>query len=195
MLNAFLNLAVRTVTEPRSVAAELLAMRLDRTMLMMALGLAVVLNTIVYQLSLLAAPPTSNLPILFTSALIFALFIGLGLVLSIVSVTYAGRFLGGKATLEGIMTLIAWLQFLRFGLQLVTFVLMPIIPGLVGLLALCATLYGMWLLLQFIDVAHEFYNLFTSFGALVLAGLGIMLGLALAISLLGVQNMGLTPYV
>jgi hypothetical protein len=195
MFNAFLNLAVRTVTEPRSVAAELLAMRLDRTMLMMALGLAVVLNTIVYQLSIMAAPPISDLPILFTSPLIFALFIGLGLALSIVSVTFAGRFLGGKATLEGIMTLIAWLQFLRFALQLVTFVLMPIIPGLVGLLALCATLYGMWILLQFVDVAHEFNNLFTSFGALVLAGLGIMLGLALAISLFGVQNMGLTPYV
>jgi hypothetical protein len=44
-------------------------------------------------------------------------------------------------------------------------------------------------------VAHGFENLLTSFFALILSGLGIVLGLAILLSLLGVQNMGLTPYV
>ncbi len=195
MLNAFVNLALRTISEPRKAAVDIMNMRPSRSVLWSALVLAVVLNTLVYQFSLFISPPQVQLPIIFTSPIIFAVLIGSGLVLSIYAVTFAGRFIGGKAVLDKIMALLIWLQFLRFAVQVAAFLLMPIMPGIAGLLVLCATLYGMWLLLQFIDVAHEFDNLFTSFGALVLSGLGIMLGLAILLSVLGVQNMGLTPYV
>lgn len=195
MLNVLLPLAMRTISQPREAAAEILSMRPERSILWSALALAVVLNTIVYQLSLVLTPPQGPLPVMFTSPIIFAGFIGAGLILSIYSLTYAGRFIGGKANVESVMVLLIWLQFLRFAVQLAAFVLTIIVPGIAGLLVLGATLYGMYLLLHFIDVAHEFNNLFTSFGALVLSGLGIMLGLAILLSMLGVQNMGLTPYV
>lgn len=195
MLNVLIALAVRTVSQPRSAAEEIMQMRPNRSVMWSALVLAVVLNTMAYQFSLILTPPTGPLPTIFTSPIIFAFLIGAGLVLSIYSITYAGRFIGGKATLDTMMALLIWLQFLRFAVQVVAFLLMPIMPGIAGLLVLCATLYGMWLLLQFVDVAHESDNLFSSFGALLLSGLGIMLGLAILLSLLGVQNMGLTPYV
>ena len=195
MLNSFITLALRTLSDTRSVAQELLAMRFERSVLWTALALAVVLNAIAYQFSLVISPPTVELPLIFASPIVFAGLIGGGLVLSVYATTYAGRFLGGTATLEGIMTLLVWLQFLRFTVQVITFFLMGIIPGLAGLLVLAASLYGIWLLLQFIDVAHGFNNLFTSFGALLLSGLAIMLGLAIVLSFLGIQNMGLTPYV
>ncbi|MGH1579253.1 YIP1 family protein [Planktotalea sp.] len=195
MLNTFLNLAVRTVSEPRKVAAELLQLQIERRTLWIALALAVVLNTIAYQISLVLAPPPGPMPVFFSSPIIFAVLIGAGLVMSVFSITYAGRFIGGKARLEGVMTLLIWLQYLRFAVQLATVLLLPIIPGLVALLVLGATFYGMWILLQFIDVVHEFDSLFSSFGALVLAALGIMLGLAILLSFFGVQNLGLTPYV
>ena len=195
MFNLFTALAMRTITQPRDAAMELLQLRPSRSVLWSALALAVVLNTIAYQLSLFTSPPPGELPVIFFSPLIFAVLIGAGLVLSIYSITYAGRFIGGKAVLEQVMVLLIWLQFLRFAVQIVAFLLVPIIPGLAGLLVLCATLYGMWILIQFIDVAHEFNSIASSIGALLLSGLGIMLGLAILLTILGVQNMGLTPYV
>lgn len=195
MLNAFVTLAMRTLTDTRAVAQELLDMRISRPVLWLALALAVVLNALIYQVSLVLSPPAGPLPMLFASPLIFAMLIGGGLVLSIFATTYAGRALGGKATLEGIMTLLVWLQFLRFAVQIVSFVLMPIMPGLVAVLVLSASLYGIWLLLQFVDVAHEFNSLFVAFGALMLSGLAIMIGLAIILSMLGIQNMGLIPNV
>lgn len=195
MLTMIYTLALRTIREPREVARELIAMEIDRTVLWSALGLAVILNTIIYQITLILSPPQVSLPLLFSAPLVFAVLIGAGLVMSIYALTYAGRFLGGKAALTAIMTLLVWLQFLRFALQLATFILLPIMPGLGGLLVLAATLYGMWILLQFIDVAHEFDSLATTFGALVLSGLAIMVGLAIALNLVGIQNLGLTPYV
>jgi len=195
MLSAFINLMIGTLSQPRDAAAEILSIRPNRSVMWSALVLAVLLNTMAYEFSLFASAPQVALPVIFSSPIIFAILIGSGLVLSIYSITYAGRFIGGRAVLDDVMALLIWLQFLRFAVQLAAFLLMPIIPGIAGLLILCATLYGMWLLLQFVDVAHGFENLLTSFFALILSGLGIVLGLAILLSLLGVQNMGLTPYV
>lgn len=195
MINPLFELAVRTVKDPRSAAMQLAGLNIARRHLWLALALAVVLNTIVYQISLVLAPPNVVLPALFTSPLLFAVVIGAGLIISIFSLTYAGRFLGGTGELNVIMTLLIWLQFLRFALQLVAFVLAPFIPGLAGVLVFAASLYGIWLLLQFIDVGHGLNSLATAFGVMFLATLGIMIGLAVILSLLGIQNMGLTPYV
>lgn len=195
MLNAFVTLALRTVGEPRTVAAELIGMQINRRVLWIALVLVVILNTIAYQLPLIITPPQGALPVLFTSPVPFAVLVGAGLVLSIYSITFAGKALGGKATLNSIMTLLIWLQYMRFAVQVIMLLLMPIAPGIAGLLALAASLYGMWIVLQFIDIAHEFSNLFTSFGTLLFSALGVMIGLAIVLTLLGVQNMGLTPYV
>lgn len=195
MLNALFSLALRTLQDPRTVASEIIAMRLDRQMLWIALVLAVVLNTIVYQVSLVISPPPMDLPTVFSSPLLFAVLIGSGLVLSVFSLTYAGRVLGGKAVLEDIMSLLIWLQYLRFAVQVAALILTPVIPGLTGLLVFAASLYGIWLMLQFIDVGHGFNNMLTSIGALGLSALMIMLGMAIVLSIVGVQNMGLTPYV
>lgn len=196
MIQSFITLAMRTVSEPRVVAAELVAMRIERRTLWSALVLAVVLNALVYQLTLVISPPPAGaLPQMLSSPLVFALLVGAGLVLSIFSITYAGRVLGGTGRLDDIMTVLIWLQYLRFAVQLLALILMPVIPSMASILVLIASLYGMWLVLNFVDVGHGFGNLFTSFGVLVMSALGIMLGLAILLTLLGLQNMGLTPYV
>ncbi|MEP5154083.1 YIP1 family protein [Planktotalea sp.] len=195
MLNTFLTLFARTLSEPRTVAAELINMRFERSSLWLALGLAAVLNAIAFQFSQLLTPSEIALPIIFSSPVVFALLIAAGLAMSVYSFTFVGRFFGGTATLEGLMTLLIWLQFMRFTVQVLAMVLVFIVPSLAGLLVLGASIYGMWLLIQFIDVAHAIESTFTSFGILVASGLAIMIGLAILLTLLGVQNMGLTPYV
>jgi len=196
MFNAFLTLALRTIQDPRTVAAELVAMQVPRAQLWLALALAVVLNTLVYQLSLFSASgDVAQLPRLFTSPLLFAVVIGAGLVMSIVALTYPGRALGGTGDLNAIMTLLVWLQYLRFAVQIVAFVLTPLVPAIAGLLVLGASVFGLWLVLNFVDVGHKLNSLFTAFGVMVMAMLGIMLGLAMLLSLLGIQNLGIAPNV
>lgn len=193
MFNAFIALALRTIMQPRDAAEEIIALRPNRSTLWSALCLAVVLNTIAYQFSLVMSPPSMALPLLFSSPFVFALLIGFGLVLSVYSVTYMGRFIGGSAILENVMALLIWLQFMRFAVQLAAVVLVPLVPGLAGLLVLFSTLYGMWILMQFVDIAHGFDNLFSSFGTLFLSGIAMMLGLAILLSIFGIQNMGIGP--
>lgn len=196
MLNTLLTLALRTVQEPRVVAEELLAAQLPRQQLWLALALAVVLNTVVYQLSLMLGPaPAEALPLLFSSPLMFATVIGAGLVLSIYAIAFAGRFVGGVGDVNSIMMLFVWLQYLRFAVQLFAFVITPIVPLLGGLVVMAASVYGLWLALNFIDVGHKLDSLFTSFGVMIMAMLGITLGLAVLLSLLGITNLGLLPNV
>lgn len=195
MMNALLALALRTLKSPREVAGELMHMGIARSHLWSALALAVVLNTLAYQLSLVLSPPPAGVPTFMASPVIFALLVGTGLLLSAFGVTYTGRMLGGTGSLDTILTLLIWLQFLRFGVQLVGLVLMLALPGLAGMLILAASLYGMWLLLNFIDVGHGLDNLMKSVGVLVLSGLAIMLGLAVVLTLVGVQNLGVVTSV
>ena len=49
--------------------------------------------------------------------------------------------------------------------------------------------------MQFVDVGHGLNSLLTSLGVLVMAMLAMSIGLAILLSLFGIQNLGLTPYV
>lgn len=195
MFDFLFALAKRTVTQPRAAAEDLVAMNIPRGTLWIALALAVVLNTLVYQVTIVIAPPPGPLPVLLASPLPFALFVAGGLIVSIYALTFVGRRLGGSGSLETLMTLLIWLQYLRFAVQIVALVISLFAPGLAALVVFSASLYGIWLLLHFVDVGHQLNNLLTSFGVLVMAMLAIMICMVILLSLFGLQNLGLTPYV
>lgn len=195
MIQSFVELGLRTVKEPRIVAKELIHLRVDRSHLWTALALAVVLNTLVYQITFLATPQNDIAPLIMIGPIGFAVVIGVVLMLSVVSLVYAGRTLGGKAQFDTVLKLLIWLQYLRFVVQIAALVLTPIIPGLAGLLVFGASLYGIWLLLNFVDVAHEFNSLFISMGVLLMSFFGIIIGLAVFISVVGTGVIGLTANV
>lgn len=195
MLNFIVSLAVQTVMQPRQAAARLSAYELPRAQLWPGLALVVVLNALAYQLSVLSAELPAGFPSLLASPLLFTAMLALGLILTIYAIYYVGRALGGKGSFERIMTLLIWLQVMRLLVQLAAFILTPLSPALGGLLVFGASLYGIWIVLNFVDVGHEINSLFTSFGILVMSLLAIMLGMAVALSIIGIQNLGLTPYV
>lgn len=195
MIAQFATYAVRTVQEPRAVATEIAAMRLPMQTLWMLLLLAIVLNTLAYQATLFIVPPPGPIPALFSSPVLFAALVGGGLIASIFALTYVGRSLGGRGDLRTIMSLLIWLQYLRFAVQLLAVVLMPIAPALVSLVVFAASLYGIWLLLNFVDVGHGLNNLMTSFGVLVFAFLAVMFALAFLVSLIGLNTLGILPNV
>lgn len=187
---AFRDLAVETVTAPRMAAARILKFQPGRDWLWQALLCAVVLNALVFGLSTMIAPPGTELPPMMATPFLFALTMACGLVITIFGVFWVGAWLGGQARLDDILVLMTWLQVLRFAVQVVAVPLGIIAPALTVMGLMVASVLGVWILVNFLDVAHRFDNLFKAFGVLIFTGMGIAMGLILMLSIIGVSTAG-----
>lgn len=191
----FIRLAINTVTAPRDVARLLLAMNMPRQALWIAFALVIVLNTLMFSLSLIVMPPEDVISPVLGSPAVFGVMLALSVGALIVAVTLCGRPLGGMARFEDIAVLVIWLQALRVVVQGVVLLLGPVSLFLSGVVISAASVVGLWIFVNFIDVAHEMGNLLRAGLILLLAVVGMMLGLSLIFSLLGVQTGGIPGYV
>ena len=189
------DLFVQTLFSPRAAADRIMALWLPRNWLWMALALMSVLNGIVYSLSLhMGADPDPQtvqmIPPAFQSPALFTLFLFGALVITVLALTWVGRSLGGAGQVPQVLALIVWLQVLRLGVQLALVVLMFALP-LGGLaLVMVASVWGLIILVVFIDRAHGFNNIFKSIAVLALAVLAMVVGLSAILSVLGAAVMG-----
>ena len=189
------DLFVQTLFSPRAAADRIMALRLPREWLWMALALMSVLNGIVYSVSLYMGPerdPQSMqmIPPAFQSPALFSLFLLGALVITVLTLTWVGRSLGGAGQVPQVLALIVWMQVLRLGVQLALLVLMLALP-LAGLaLVMVASVWGLVILVVFIDRAHGFDNIFKSIAVLVLAVLAMVVGLSAILSVLAAAVMG-----
>jgi hypothetical protein len=194
-LAGFLRLAVNTVTAPRDVARLLLAMNLPSQALWLAFALVIVLNTLMFSASLLLVPADDMFGPVLANPTVFGTMLAISVAALIVAVTLCGRPLGGRASYAEIAILVIWLQALRVLLQAVVALVGPISLFLSGVLISAASVLGIWIFVNFIDVAHETGSLLRAGLVLLLAVVGMMLGLSLIFSLLGVQTGGIPGYV
>ncbi len=186
----FIGLARETLFAPRSAAGRILALNLPSQGLWMALVLMTILNAIVYSATIHLSPtsdPTAlaMVPPVFLSPLLFSVALGGALVLTVFALTWVGRAMGGLGTLVDVLALITWLQVLRLALQLAVTVLMLIAPFFGGLLVMVAAVWGLVILVAFIDRAHGFGNLVKAAGVLIVVVVGIVIGLSLILGVLG----------
>jgi len=191
----FFRLALNTVTAPRDVARLLLSMSLPSQVLWLAFALVIVLNTLMFSLSLLTTPPSDALGPLLGSPIVFGVMLAVSVAALIFAVTVCGRPLGGRATYGQVAILVIWLQALRVLVQAAVVVLGPVSLFLSGVVISAASVLGIWIFVNFIDVAHEVGSLLKAGLILLLAVVGMMLGLSLIFSLLGVQTGGIPGYV
>ncbi|MGJ8604690.1 MAG: YIP1 family protein [Marivita sp.] len=194
-IDGFLRLALNTVTAPRDVARLLMAMNLPSQAVWLAFALVIVLNTMMFSVSLMVTPADELFGPILGSPVVFALMLALSVGALIVAVTLCGRPLGGVATLDQVAVLVIWLQALRVLMQAVVVVLGPISLFLSGVVISAASVLGIWIFLNFIDVAHEIGSLLRAGLILLLAVVGMMLGLSLIFSLLGISTGGIPGYV
>jgi hypothetical protein len=194
-INGFFRLALNTVTAPRDVARLLLATQLPNQVLWLAFSLVIVLNTLMFSLSLYTTPGNDLVGPILVSPVVFGAMLAASVAALVVAVTLCGRPFGGRATFQQIGILVIWLQALRVVLQGVVVLLGPVSLFLSGLLISAASVLGIWIFVNFIDVAHEVGSLLKAGMILLLAVFGMMLGLSVIFSLLGVQAGGLTGYV
>ncbi|WP_371055497.1 MULTISPECIES: YIP1 family protein [unclassified Rhodosalinus] len=189
---ALWQLALDTIRDPREAGRRILAMEVPSDALWMALALAVVLNAGLFGLSNELAPPPPDVPVGTVSPVAFALFLFTGVLATVFAVYRVGRALGGEASFHGTMALLVWLQFLRVLVQAALLVLVPLVPVLAAIVVIAAAVIGFWILLNFIDVAHGYDNIFKSLGVLVLSVLAMAFGLSLLLALFGGSFLGVS---
>ncbi len=184
------DLALLTVQDPAEAARQLMAIQLDRGTLWTAVFLVAVLNTLLAGLNNVLMPNTTPIPGLFDVPAVYFFFVGGGLVLTILTLFWVGRAFGGEGSMEDIMVVVVWLQFMRVLVQATALVLLLTIPMLSILLILVAALVGIWILVHFVDQAHRFGSLGKAAGVLIAAFVGMVVGVSILLSMIGVSAVG-----
>lgn len=185
-------LAIDTLRNPRSAARQILALRLDTSLLWTALALIVVLNAILNGVTLPLMVVPDMVPAAFASPWMFAMILGGGIVIGTFILTWIGQMMGGKAQLADMLALVVWLQGLRLVVQAVVFLLFFAVPMLSDILALVAGLWGIWITVAFIDEAQGFNSIFKAIMVLVASMLGIAIGLSFFLLLIGASSVGMS---
>lgn len=190
----FLRLAVQTVLAPRDVARLLLSTRLSHEAILTAFALVVVLNALVVGVMQKMGFAAEALPVLVGPGLL-ALLLTVLLAIAIVAMTWAGRAIGGSGRLEDVALLFIWVQALRALLQVAVALLAYLSGALASVLAVAAMVVGVWILVNFIDVAHGLDSPFKALGVLILGAVGMVIALSLLFPLLGVTPNGISQNV
>lgn len=185
------DLAIETVLAPRQAAARLLQLRLGKDSLWLLVALVAVVNTILYSLSILLFERQTGLTTGMNQPALYLMLLSGVIIIGSLVIRWIGQILDGKASLTDILTLMIWLQFMRALVQAGLFVVMLIAPGLSNMIAMAVGLFGLWIMVNFLDVAQGWNSLGKSFLVLVLTGLGFVFGLSFFLLLIGATSVGI----
>ncbi len=191
----FRQLAIISVKDPRQGARLLLSLDVPREVLWTGLALIAVLNAVLFSISNILFPGPVPFPELFNVPLVYCVAVAGALTLTVYAMFWTGRLLGGSGSLGDIMLVFLWLQALRLVVQAVAILLVLTIPLLSNMLFFAASLYGVYMLLHFINEAHGLQSMGRAAGVLVASFLAIVLGLSLLIYLIGGPIIGSSLYV
>jgi hypothetical protein len=92
--------------------------------------------------------------------------------------------------MDDILVLLTWLQVLRLLVQVGVLVLVLVAPVLGALAVIVAAVWGIYILISFVDAAHRFGNMFKATGVILLSLVAMAVGLSAFLSLVGVVVMG-----
>ncbi|MDF1855782.1 Yip1 family protein [Pseudooceanicola sp.] len=182
----FRDMLLATIGEPRRAARELLEIRLPDQALWTWLGLASVLNGLVYSLTV---PPQVQvafpMPGLLQSPILLSLVMGVLMVGMTQFFVWAGRLLGGSSDFRRMLQLTCWLQTLRVLFQVVISLVSMLSIGLSGLLAVIGGFWGVYILANFIAEAHRFTTPIKAVATLIIGVLGVAFAMTFLLALLG----------
>jgi hypothetical protein len=181
-------LARLTLSDPEQGGRQLLAMNPPIEARWMAMGAAILSGVVLAYLLPVIAGQAGSVLSPFAAV---GVQIGANM-LAVILMTNVGRVFGGQGRFEDAVLLVAWLQALMVGVQLVQLVALVILPPFAGIVTILAIALFFWLLTGFVQALHGFQSrLMVLFGVL-----GSMFAAAFVVSfvliLLGVDPRGLT---
>ncbi|OWU83556.1 hypothetical protein ATO6_16885 [Oceanicola sp. 22II-s10i] len=185
------DMALRSLTEPRAAAAELLSLSIPRDVLWTWLALLSVLNGVLYWSTLPAqvevgvmVPAFMHSPILLTLGLA-----GL-MILMTQFLVLAGRVLGGSGDFFRMLQITCWLQSLRLVFQMAVVIVTTIAPGIGAIMAVVGGIWGIFVLVNFLTEAHRFGTPLKAVATMVFAMLASAFALSFILAILGVTPEG-----
>lgn len=184
------DLAVLSVKDPATAARQLLDMQVPGNILWLLLFLVTICNTILFTLSDLLAPVPGPLSDLLSTPFSMLGLVAGGLILTVYSLYLCGRLMGGAGTFDGVLVLIVWLQILRLIVQAAVMFLMLVLPLLSALLVIASAFVWLYLLVHFVNQAHQFASLGRSAVVLIVSIIIPAIGIAVLLALLGVPLTG-----
>lgn len=183
--------AIESVKDPRAGAREVMALALPRTARWEALVAVVIVSVLLAHVTaflsrggaMMMTPMVQN-PLASTT-------IQLGLmVIMVFAVFLIGRALGGGGSLDDTILLMAWMQLILVGLQVVQTLALLVIPPLGGLIVLAGMALFFWLLTNFVAELHGFRSLGRVFMMILMSMMGMAVLMSMLLSMMGVQVVG-----
>lgn len=188
-------LAVLTLRDPKQAAALIMGMDLPRDVLWTAVALVAVLNTILSSVSNMIFPVPAPLAGLVTNPLVFFVIVLGGLLLTVYSIFWVGRMLGGQGEVGDLLALIVWLQVLRTVAQVAVLVALVAAPVLASFLVLIAGVATIWIFVNFVNVGLQLNSAMLAVVVVILGAVVLIIGLTIFLSAIGVSSIGVPPNV
>lgn len=187
---AFWPLVQSTLRTPRNAAEQIIGWQLSRDVLWTALALVAILNTFVIVLLMQIAQPSMPMPSYFSSPLALYVLLAGVLVIYVHAIYWAGLAIGGQGALGDVLALVVWLQVLRALAQVGVLVLTILVPSLALVLSLIIGIWGFWILLNFITTAMNLQTVGHALAVLIIGAVGLVLGLGVLLSVIGLAAQG-----
>lgn len=192
---AFAKLALLTIQRPHEAAVQVLSLGLGRDVLWTGLFLVAAINSIMFSMTLQVTGKPPMLPDFFVNPLaFFVIFAGM-LVLTVHAFYWTGRSMGGQGDLGELLALTVWLQALRAIAQAGGLLLVVALPYLAPVYSLAVGILGFWIMLTFISTALRLHSLLTAFAVIMVAALGLSLGIFVFGAMIEILAMGVAPNV
>jgi hypothetical protein len=156
---------------PAAAAQDLFILNLDRKTVLAFLGLGVVLSVI----SMVVGTPdgidfAQDAPMVL-SPIGLTVIIYFATLIASYGIYLVGRMMQGQGSLDRIILVMAWIQWLQFLMQLFISVILFTVPAIVGAIQFAVILISIWIFLHMVDQAHGFDNLWTSLLVSILGNL------------------------
>jgi hypothetical protein len=181
-----LDLARRTLDDPRAAARQLLALDVPLPARTAGLLLMAVASALLMQVGFLLLPPTDDPMVRFMtdSPLRSAAIQWLVLALSVVLIHRIGQAWGGVGSLPDTLLVVVWLQVIMLGVQVVQLLALLVAPPLAGLVNLAGMALFFWLLCSFVAELHGFESRVKVFFGILAASFAVALILVMLLSLI-----------
>lgn len=185
-------LIAKTLQDPQGAARQIIAIELSKPVLWNLLLLIVILSVLLtYGTVLISGQAIAALAMAGSPMMLTLLFFG-QLVLLVFAIFWTGKALGGTGRLEDFAALLAWLQTIWLIAQVFQSILLVVSPSAAQFFGVVAIVYGLWIVSNFIAVAHGFPSWVKGVGVLVLSTLGVVVGLSVLLSIIGISTLGLS---
>ncbi len=179
-----------TVVRPAHAARQLIDLRLSGEAIWTALALVAVLSVLAVAVWQLVLPVTVQDGMIAAGPMVMGVIIASVTIALAFVIHYLGAAMGGSGGFAGALTLVVWFQFFTTVLQVLQLPIALVIPALASGITVLAMGVAIWVMVNFVNVLHGFQNLAQASVLLVLAFIGMALGLGFILTLIGVSVPG-----